>query len=110
MYENHAARQRAYAARKKRGHAEDAKAAKEAAKRQSAYNDRVAKERAAMRLQLREWIELVGEDGLEAAQREARKRHHPDAGGSTEDFVRLTELTEWLKKEASRKQLSFMAL
>jgi hypothetical protein len=71
---------------------------------------RIASEEAAIRRQIREWVFLVGEDGLDAALRQARKRHHPDAGGNHDDFIMLTELTEWMKKELKKGPLGFRML
>lgn len=103
IHENHAARQRAYAARMRQERAEQAKAAK----RDGEHNQRIAIKKVEIMNNLRQWLSLLGEDGIEAAQRMARKRLHPDVGGSEEDFVTLTELTEWVKKEVGRKQFGF---
>jgi hypothetical protein len=103
MHENHAARQRAYAARMRQERAEQAKAAK----RDKERNQRIAIEKAEIMNNLREWLSLVGEDGIDAAQRTARKTLHPDVGGKHNDFVPLTALTEWVKKEVGKKQFGF---
>lgn len=68
---------------------------------------RIAIEEAANRRQIREWVSLVGEDGLDAAVRQARKRLHPDVGGNNDDFVKLTLLSEWMKKEMKKGPLGF---
>lgn len=106
IHENHAARQRAYAARMRQERVEQAKATK----RDTEHNHRIATQKAEIMNNLRQWLSLVGEDGIEAAQRWARKRLHPDVGGREIDFVTLTELTEWVKKEAGKKQFGFRVL
>ena len=71
---------------------------------------RVAGEETAIRRQIRDWLSLVGEDGIDAAVRTARKRHHPDAGENHNDFVTLTKLTDWMKTELKKKQLGFFVI
>jgi hypothetical protein len=71
---------------------------------------RIATEQAAIRRQLCEWVSMVGEDGLDAAMRQARKRHHPDVGGNHDDFVTLTKRTEWMQKELRKGQFGFLAI
>jgi hypothetical protein len=39
---------------------------------------RVAGEEVTIRRQIRGWLSLVGEDGIDSAVRTARKRRHPD--------------------------------
>lgn len=65
---------------------------------------------ATIRDNIRAWVALVGEDGLDAALRQARKRHHPDAGGIHEDFVRLSELTAWIRRELTKGGWGFSRL
>jgi hypothetical protein len=77
------------------------------ANRDTEHYHRIAIKKAEIMNNLRQWLSLIGEDGIEAAQRMARKRLHPDVGGTEKDFVTLTELTEWVRKEAGKKRFGF---
>lgn len=103
IHADHAARQRAYSARCKANAAARSRSYELNQKAQA----RIAIERAGLMNNLRTWLRLVDESGLDAAWRQASKTLHPDVGGGCEDFVMLTELTEFMKIELRKKQKGF---
>jgi len=97
LHKDAAARQRAYAQRLR----DEAKRRKESDERDHRAAVRLAKAQSEVRHKLVDWLHLVGVDCQSAAMRAASKRYHPDAGGTgdTEQFTRMVELTEWMKKQ-----------
>jgi hypothetical protein len=103
QYASDAERQAAYRARSK----EDAASNAKTARRAKDHDKRVAAERATMMNHIRSWCALASEAGIAAAQKSARKSLHPDKGASGDDFIALTDLTNWMLRQTKQKALGF---
>ena len=76
----------------------DAAEKAKAAKRGKERNKRNAIKKTDVMNNLRHWLAFVGEDGIEAAQRTARKTLHPDAGGADEVIGGELHIADWQRK------------